>query len=239
MKPRISFFCPAYYDEENLPVLIPDVVEYLESATSDYEVIIVEDGSPDRTAEVADKLAGDFDKVRVVHHEKNKGYGAALKRGFKEANRFELVMYTDGDAQFDIRELDLLLPLIENADIVLGFRKNREDTVGRRVQSKVFNSICRVFFKVRVADVNAAFKLFKREVIDSMTITSESVAINVEMLAKAAKNGFAISEVGVTHYPRISGPASGGKPSVIISTIVELSSCHRELSDIPMPRKKA
>lgn len=229
MKPEISFFCPAYYDEENLPALIPKVVECLEKVASDYEVIIVEDGSPDNTAKVADELAAKYDKVRVVHHAENRGYGGALRTGFAEAKRFETVFYTDGDGQFDICEIDRLIALLDTADVILGYRINREDTLMRRFQSKVFNFTGRLFFKVRVKDINAAFKLFKRPVIDSMTITSDSVAINVEMLAKAKKNGFKIAETGVTHYPRTAGPASGGKPSVILGTIKDMARVHREL----------
>lgn len=229
MKPNISFFCPAYYDEENLPILIPQVVDYLEAKTSDYEIVIVEDGSPDRTGEVADALAGKYEKVRVVHHPKNLGYGAALKTGFATANRFEYVFYTDGDGQFNIVDLDKLLAVSDDADVIIGYRSNREDTLARKFQSKTFNYIGRRFFKANVKDINTAFKLFKRSVIESMTITSSSVAINVEMIAKARKEGFTIAEVGVTHYPRIAGKGSGGKPSVILGTIKELQRCHREI----------
>ncbi len=229
MKPNVSFFCPAYLDEANLPVLVPRIVEYLENATADYEIVIIEDGSPDRTGEVADVLAAEYEKVRVVHHPKNLGYGGALRTGFATATKFEYVFYTDGDGQFDIRELGKLLEAAAQADVVIGYRRNRADTIGRKVQSKTFNFIGQRFFRANVRDINTAFKLFKRPVIDSMTITSASVAINLEMIAKARQNGFIIAEVPVTHYPRIAGKASGGKPSVIIGTIGELRRCHREI----------
>lgn len=236
-KPTISFFCPAYYDEDNLPALIPKVVEFLEKAAADYEVVIIEDGSPDDTGRVADELAARYKKVRVVHHTNNLGYGAALKRGFAEANRFDYTVYTDGDAQFDVFEFDRLIALAEHADVAVGYRKVRRDPASRRFQSAVFNQVCRTVFGVRVRDVNAAFKLYKRAVVDSMTITSDSATINAEMLAKAARQGFTIAEVAVTHYPRAAGAASGGKPSVIIGTIKELAACRREIASVPKNHK--
>jgi len=167
----LSAVLPAYNEEENIETATRRMVEALRSLDlADWEVIVVDDGSVDRTAEIADRLAGeDPDHIRVFHHDPNRGYAEALKTGFTNA-RHQLIFYTDSDNQFDVREITSLLPLIEGADIVNGFRIYRFDPLTRLVLSWGFNLLVRIIFRIKVRDIDCAFKLFRREVFDKVNI---------------------------------------------------------------------
>ncbi|MBU6142085.1 glycosyltransferase family 2 protein [Patescibacteria group bacterium] len=217
----VSFFCPAYHDEQNLPTLIPRVAEFLKEITDTFEIIIVEDGSPDRTGTVADELAKTVPHVRVIHHPKNLGYGATLHDGFKAA-RYDYVMYTDGDNQYDIREFKPALPLLNDHDILSGYVTEKAVTNGRKVQSAIYNFFIRALFGLRLRDVNCSMKIYKRKVIDPMQIKSASAFIDAEMLIRASRAGFSIAQFPVTHFHRSSGVASGSKWNVIVDTFVDM-----------------
>jgi len=149
----VSFFCPAYNDEENLPILVPRVDRFLRSITDKYEIIIVHDASPDKTGIVADSLAKQNNKVRVIHHSKNEGYGGALKSGFQSA-KYDFVMYTDGDNQYDVNEFLPYLHLLEKNDVLAGYVTKKAASFRRVVQSFVYNLLVQVLFLVRVKDIN-------------------------------------------------------------------------------------
>jgi len=219
----LSAVLPAYNEEENIETATRRMVEALRSLNlADWEVIVVDDGSVDRTAEIADRLAADDpDHIRVFHHNPNRGYAEALKTGFTNA-RHQLIFYTDSDNQFDVREITSLLPLIEDADIVNGFRIYRFDPLTRLVLSWGFNLLVRIIFRIKVRDIDCAFKLFRREVFDKVNIESKKFFVDAEVLAKARYFGFRMSEVGVRHYPRPAG-RSTVRASHIPATLVELA----------------
>lgn len=219
--PSVSFFCPAYHDEGNLPRLIPEVWNFLKENSNIFEIIIVEDGSPDKTGDVADDLALKFPNVRVIHHPKNKGYGETLKDGFLNS-KYEYIMYTDGDAQYDIREFKPYLYLLSEHDIIAGYATKKAVTFSRKIQSAFFNFLILLLFFVRFKDINCSMKIFKRKVIDSLEIKSGSAFIDAEMLIKAKRLGFKIAQFPVTHFKRAHGLASGSKPSVIFQTIKDM-----------------
>src|SRR5262249_9375247 len=218
----ISAVLPAYNEEENIEKAATDLGDVLASLNlKDWEVIIVDDGSRDHTAEIADRLATACpDHVRVFHHHPNRGYAEAFKTGFANA-RCQLFFFTDSDNQFDVRELKNLLPLIEDADIVCGFRIYRFDPLTRLILSWGFNLLVRIVFRISVRDIDCAFKVFRREVFDTVTIESKKFFVNAEVLAKARHNGFRLREIGVRHYPRTAG-RSTVRPSHILSTLREL-----------------
>lgn len=221
MKPAISFFCPAYHDEKNLPILIPEVHAFLSDVCSTFEIIIIEDGSPDRTDKVANELARRYSNIRVIHHLHNLGYGAALQTGFRES-RLTWVMYTDGDRQYDVNELRPYLDRLSSHDVLSGYAREKALTWMRRFQSEVYNRLIRTIFSLKIRDVNCSMKIYHRSVLESFQIQSTSSFIDAEMLIKAKKNGFTIFQFPVTHYPRISGRAGGSKPSVIIDTLKDI-----------------
>lgn len=218
----ISAVLPAFNEEDNIEKATTQMTAVLRALDlRDWEVIIVDDGSIDRTGEIADRLvAADPDHLRVFHHRPNLGYAQALKTGFTSA-RHQLIFYTDSDNQFDVAEIKHLLPLIEDADIVNGFRIYRFDPLTRLVLSWVFNLIVRLMFRINVRDVDCAFKLFRREVFDRVTIESKKFFVDAEVLAKAKYYGFRMVEIGVRHYPRTAGHSTV-RPSHVFSTLREL-----------------
>lgn len=217
----LSFFCPAYRDEEHLPVLIGQVAAFLPSVARKYEIIIVHDGSPDRTGEVAENLAHIYPFIRVIHHAKNKGYGTTLRDGFRAA-RYEYVMYTDGDGQYDITEFKPYLFLLKKADIISGYVRKKAVSFPRKVQSVFYNALVCALFNVHSKDINCSMKIYKKSVLDAIEIRSSSAFIDAEMLIRAQRIGFSIAQFPVTHYERTSGVASGSRPSVIFATIYEM-----------------
>lgn len=222
-KPTISFFCPAYYDEKNLPILIPKVIKVLKKNASNFEVVIVEDGSPDKTGAVADQLAIKFKPyIRVIHHAKNMGYGTALRTGFNNANLYEYTFYTDGDNQFDVNELEKMISHLKNYDAVIGFRNRRALTTKRLIQTWLFNLIAKKFFNLKVRDINCSMKIISRKALNSIKLESKGAFIDAELLIKISDKKYKIKEVAVSHFPRNFGKASGGSVKVIYNTIAEL-----------------
>lgn len=228
-KPSISFFCPAYFDEGNLPILIPEVYKLLKNLAAKFEIIIVEDGSPDNTGKIADKLAFRFKPfIKVVHHPKNLGYGAALKSGFTHAKKFDYVFYTDGDNQYNVNELSKMLPYIGNYDAVIGFRAKRALTLSRQIQTKVYNLLVRLLFGLRVKDINCSMKVIKRKMLRGIKLESDSSFIEAELLIKLKQRHFKIKEIEVSHFPRRFGKASGGSIRVILGTLLDIGRFYKD-----------
>lgn len=216
----VSFFCPAYHDEGNLPKLIPVVFDFLAKISDKFEIIIIEDGSPDKTGEVADGLANQYPNIRVIHHPKNIGYGATLRDGFLSA-KYAYVMYTDGDNQYDIREFEPYLHLLQEVDVLSGFAPKKVITTRRKIQSFIYNLIIKILFWVNIKDIDCAMKIYSRKALDAINIRSSSVFIDAEMLIKCRKKGFKVAQFPVTQYRRLSGPEGGSRFSVIAATLKE------------------
>jgi len=224
----LSVFFPAYYDEKNIGKVVDSAVRVLEEMRlKDYEVIIIEDGSPDKTGEVADMLAEKYTKVRVIHHEKNLGYGATLKDGFLNA-KFDFVFYTDGDNQFDLNELKKFVALIPYSDIVVGYRKTKQYSLYRKFTSLCYNYLLKLIFDIHYWDIDCAFKLFKTDLFRKININSIDAFIDAEIMLKAKLLDYSVSEVGVMHLPRVDGISTGARPSVIIRTIKEVFEYRKE-----------
>lgn len=218
----ISFVLPAYNEEANIEEAVSRIVEVAEGLSlKDYEVVIVNDGSSDATAEIIDRLAKENSHVRPIHHQTNLGYADALRTGFTGA-RCDLIFYTDSDLQFDVKEVKNMLPAIDDYDIVVGFRIYRFDPLSRLFLAWCYNLLARTIFRLRVRDIDCAFKLFRREVFDVIEIRSKKFFVDTEILAKARCHGFRMTEIGVRHYPRMGG-SSTVRPSHVISTLQELA----------------
>jgi len=224
----ISFVLPAYNEEENIEDAIRQIVSVASSLDLDeYEVIVVDDGSDDRTGEIIDRLAREDPHIKAFHHPTNLGYADALKTGFKNA-KMDLIFYTDSDLQFDITEIKNFLPASEDYDIVCGFRIYRFDPLTRLILAWGYNLLARTIFRLRVRDIDCAFKLFRREVFDVIEIRSKKFFVDTEILAKARYHGFRMTEIGVRHYPRTRG-RSTVRPSHVLSTLKELAKMWAEI----------
>jgi glycosyltransferase involved in cell wall biosynthesis len=220
--PGISFFCPAYYDEKNIPRVVEKAIELFERIADDYEIFIIEDGSPDRTGEVADELAAKYEKVQAVHHEVNRGYGAALQTGFQRATKFEWVCFTDGDDQYDIRDLEKMLPYLDECDAVISYRQHNANNRIRIFISIAYNIFVRVLFGVPYKDISCSLKIFRRKQLDRVRITSVSPFIDAEIILKMHRLGCRIREVGIRSYPRLYGKSTALRLKSFTKTILDM-----------------
>ena len=187
----------------------------LPAFTTGFEIIAVNDGSRDQTAAIIDRLATEHSRVKAVHHPVNRGYGDAVKSGFK-ASTCDYVMFMDSDRQFDIADIRLLSPFVPLFDVVAGFRMERNDPIIRRINAEVYNLAVRILFGVHLRDLDCAFKVFRGDLIRSLEITSGGALLNAEIQAKLRRQGATLVQVGVPHYPRVAGTATGGSVKVIV-----------------------
>lgn len=201
----ISAFFPIYNDWGTVGSMVASVVSTLKSICSRYEIVLVDDGSDVLTKRMLADVIRHYENVRVAEHGKNGGYGAALRTGFREA-KYDLIFYTDGDAQYDPQELSLLLPLMEDdVDIVNGYKIKRSDPFYRIWIGKIYHWATKMMFGFPIRDVDCDFRLIRRKVFDKVNLESNSGVICVEMITKFHRAGFKFAEVGVHHYFRMSG----------------------------------
>jgi glycosyltransferase involved in cell wall biosynthesis len=201
----LSVFFPAYNDSGTIASLVITALQSARKLTPNFEVIVVNDGSADKTAEILDELARTYPEVRVVHHERNRGYGGALRTGFATATR-ELVFYTDGDAQYDPSEMELLWRRLDDSvDVVNGYKISRSDPMHRIVIGRVYHHTVKLLFGLHVRDVDCDFRLIRRSVFDKVQLEKNSGVICLEMMKKITDAGFHIAEVPVHHYHRAYG----------------------------------
>lgn len=226
----LSSFVPAYNEEGNVERMVDTLKAVLPQVANDFEIIVVNDGSKDRTGEIADRLAKEDPKVRVVHHEVNMGYGAAVRSGINACQK-EYLFFTDGDGQFDVAQLSLLVPLITGHDGVIGFRLNRQDPWIRKLNAWAWNRLVRLMFGLKVKDIDCAFKLFHRRVFERIHLESSGAMISTEMLVKIKKKGYKLHEVGVFHSPRLAGKQTGANLRVILRAFRELFLFYKKMKE--------
>jgi glycosyltransferase involved in cell wall biosynthesis len=200
----LSVFFPAYNDSGTIASMVIRTVQTASKLTPDFEVIVVDDGSADGTADIADELARTYPQVRAVHHPINRDYGAALQTGFRSATK-ELIFYTDGDAQYDPTELTLLWERIADADLVNGYKISRADPVHRIFIGRLYHHIVSLMFGLKLRDVDCDFRLMRRTIFERINLEKTSGIICVEMMKKIQDSGFRIVEVPVHHFHRAFG----------------------------------
>lgn len=216
----LSLVLPAHNEGDNIEIVVRRALAILPRYTDGFEIIIVNDGSRDRTEAIIDRLGKEDPRVRPVHHRRNRGYGGALVSGFK-ASANDYVMFMDADRQFDIADIRLLSPFVPLFDIVAGFRMERSDPVHRRINAEIFNIAVRVLFGVHLRDLDCAFKVFRGDLLRSLELTSSGALINAEIQAKLRRQGATLVQVGVPHHPRVAGQATGGSLRVIVKAMRE------------------
>lgn len=219
--PEISIFFPFWNEEKNIEKVIKRAIPVAQKIALKWEIIMVDDGSSDNTLKIARKLASGNSNLVVVADSRNRGYGAALKMGFSAAS-YKLVVFNDGDGQFDFSEISRFLPKIKNADIVIGFRKKRLDNPFRHILMNFLKVWDFILFGLSFKDIDCGFKLFKKDALLSiMPLKSEGAMITTELLAKAKKKKLKIEQVEVSHYSRKYGNQSGGNLRVIVRAVRE------------------
>ena len=219
----LSLFFPAYNEEGNIKNTVEKAIPILKNIASKYELLIVDDGSKDKTGEIADKLAEEYSFIQVIHHCSNQGYGEALKSGFYNS-KYQWIVFIDSDGQFDFSEVTKLIEKSGEADIVAGYRINRQDPLMRKIFGFGWTLLARLLLGIKVRDVDCAFKLVKKKVIDTIPKlqSTRGGMISPELLGRARKAGFKIVEVGVHHYPRKEGKQTGANLKVIFKSFVDL-----------------
>jgi glycosyltransferase involved in cell wall biosynthesis len=226
--PGLSIVLPCYDEEPNVAAAIADADAAAGRFAAEHEIIVVDDGSRDRTRAIAEAVARLNHRVRVVAHERNRGYGAAVRSGIM-ASRSEWVLATDGDLQFDLSELGLFLPLAADSDLVAGYRIDRADPFARRVAAHAWNWLMRRTFGVGVRDVDCAFKLVRGSAVRGLDLESDGAMISAELVARAQLAGWRIAEVGVHHRPRPAGESTGGDLRVVMRAFRERRALSRRL----------
>lgn len=230
MKPEsLTIFFPCYNEEANVESTTMAALKMCRRLGIDYEIIIVNDGSRDRTGEIADRLARENVGVRAVHNCPNRGYGGALQRGFREATK-EWIFYTDGDGQFDFEEIDKLFPLLDRFDIASAYRMDRKDPLIRKINAFCWSVLVNLLFRIGLRDIDCAFKIYPKRFIDQIEMKSQGALIDTEMLARARRLGYTIGQVGVHHYPRTAGLQTGANLRVIARAFRELWKLRRDIN---------
>jgi glycosyltransferase involved in cell wall biosynthesis len=223
-RPQLTFFFPAFNEEENVEATVARALAEIGPLVESLEVLIVDDGSTDRTPQLADALAAGDSRVRAFH-QPNRGYGGALRAGFEHAAG-DLIGFSDGDLQFDLAEMSILLERLRAVsrpvDAVIGYRRRRRDPVHRILIAKTYNAIVSVLFGLRVRDIDCAMKLFRREVFVDLPLDAEGPFLSAELLIKLRARGVRMAQVGVTHYPRPAGTNTGASFAKILRTLRDI-----------------
>jgi glycosyltransferase involved in cell wall biosynthesis len=226
---ELSVFFPAYNEEKNVRATTESILRVLPGVSDRYEVLIVDDGSADKTGELADELAADNPLVRVIHHPTNRGYGGAIRTGLYNC-RYELISFIDGDGQFDFTEVPAFLEASQHYDLVIGYRVKRQDGFMRLLNARAWGTLMRVVFRVRARDIDCAFKLIHKRVLQSMPrLRSDGAMVSAELLVRSQNAGLSICDVPVHHYPRRAGEQTGANLRVIFKAFRDMFALWRAL----------
>lgn len=240
-KPEISVFFPVYKDESTVETVALKAIAVCQEIASKFEVIIVNDCSPDRSGEIANRLAEKYSFVKVVHHDRNRGYGAALKTGFSHCN-YEFICFTDGDDEYDLADLKRMIRLKDFYDLIITFRYKKIYSNKRIFISYIYNVLFRWVFRTHFRDISTGLRLVRKDLIDQLVINSDSPFIGAEITVKCMLKGYRIGEMGIQTFPRLIGKGSSTSFKNILSTIKDLRKTQREIFsdnyDLPVNRMR-
>jgi len=216
----ISVIFPCYNEEKNIAKQISSADSVLNKITDDYEIIIVNDGSTDKSLVLLEQMARENDKIKIISHKTNLCYGETLKSGFRHATK-DLIFYTSMDNQYDFSQINIFLKYIDNNDIVIGYRAQRNDPLYRIFIARTYNLLIRTLFGLQIRDIDCAFKFFNKDIIQKLNMQSRYSFIDAEILIKAQRAGYSIKELEVRHYPRIFGSSTVGFKTIFL-TLTEI-----------------
>lgn len=239
-RPNISVFFPVYRDERTVRTVTEKALAVLREVANQYEVVIIDDGSPDRAGEIADELAREYPEVSVVHHKKNLGYGAAIREGLARC-RYEWICFTDGDDEYDIFDLRKLIALKDYYDLIITFRYVKIYSGDRQFISWVYNMTLRALFRTSYRDISTGLRLIRKSLADQLHCESNSPFIGAEITIKSMLKGYRIGEVGIQTFPRQFGKGASTSPKNIKATIADMLSVHRKIfsPDYELPENRS
>ena len=217
---ELTVFFPCFNEQENIPHFVAEAMEVLPNIAKKFEILIINDGSIDSTRRVAKKLAEQHKQVRLISHKVNRGYGASLRTGFRKAT-YQWVFFTDGDLQFKLHQLQSFIPHAKNFDAIIGYRKKRADGFSRHRNAMLYKLYVDLLFRLHVRDIDCAFKLFRKNVIDQISLESSGAFISSEILYKLKKKKVKFKQIPVNHYPRKFGDPTGANWRVIVKAGLE------------------
>jgi len=233
--PSLSLFFPLYNEEGNVGELMQECATFVAGYSADVEIIFINDGSRDGTAARIDAFAGQYPFVKAIHHEKNRGYGAALQSGFEAATR-NVVFFTDGDCQFKLNHLrEFIDEILKGADVVVGYRENRKDSGMRLINAWAWGRLVSFLFGIKVRDVDCAYKMFRRTTVRELNLRATGALVSTEMLARIVAAKERLVELPVHHFPRKAGKSTGANIGVVVWAFVELFKLYGR---IRFPEKK-
>jgi glycosyltransferase involved in cell wall biosynthesis len=233
-RPQLSLVFPVFDEEPNIGPLLDRALALAPRLAASFEIVVVDDGSRDGSLREIEARRRVEPRIRLLRHASNRGYGAALRAGLREA-RGELVFFSDADLQFDLEQLATLLAHTFEFDVVAGYRQPRRDPWPRLVLALGWGALARVLFGLRVRDIDCAFKVFQRRVLEAIPIASLGACINTEILVRAREKGFRIHQVAVSHRRRQAGRQTGARPRVILRALIELAALYVELRRPALP----
>jgi len=238
-RPDITVFFPVYKDESTIETVTRKAITVCEEVAREYEIIIINDCSPDRSGEIADKLAQANPRVKAVHHDHNKGYGAALKTGF-EHSKMEWICFTDGDDEYDLNDLKKMIRLKNYYDLIITFRYKKIYSNKRIFISTIYNKVLRMLFRTRFRDISTGLRLIRKELVDELQLQSDSPFIGAELTIKSMLKGYRIGEMGIQTFPRVIGRGSSTSMKNIMFTIKDLRKIYREIfsEDYDLPENR-
>lgn len=225
-KHNISFFFPVYNDEKTVRTVAEKAETFLKDAADEYQIIIINDGSPDNSGKIADQLAAENNRIRVIHHPVNKGYGAALKTGF-ETSEHEIICFTDGDDEYDVFDFYKLIKLIDFYDLIITFRYRRMYSYYRIIVSKVYNAVLRLLFSMPYRDISTGLRMVRKSALQEIVLVSDSPFIGAELTIKLMLKGYRIGQVGIQTFPRKFNKGSATTVKNIIATIRDITRIYR------------
>jgi glycosyltransferase involved in cell wall biosynthesis len=227
-KPDISLFFPVYNDASTVRIVAQRALELLEEVANNYEVIIVNDGSPDSSGEIADQLAREYEAISAVHHPQNRGYGAAMKTGIA-ASKYDIICMIDGDNEYDVFDLKKMLAVKDYYMLIIAFRYKKLYSTKRIFISFIYNTVLRVVFNSPFRDISTGIRLIHRAVVNDIELTSNSPFIGAELTLKSMLRGFPVGEVGIQTFPRDFGTGSATSFKNIMGTIKDIFRIRREI----------
>jgi len=238
-KPDITVFFPVYKDEKTVEKVTMKAIQVLNKYADKYEIIIIDDFSPDNSGKIADELSLKYDAVKVIHHKENLGYGAALKSGFM-ASRYEYICFTDGDDEYEIADIEKFIKLKDYYDLIITFRYVRLYSTWRIFVSRIYNIVLRYLFRLKYRDISTGLRFVRREIIDDLNLISDSPFIGAELAIKAMLKGYRVGEVGIQTFPREFGKGSSTSVKNIIKTIKDIRKIYRQIfsNDYDLPENR-